>query len=355
MSRTKACCPCHRTASPQTQRTAARQQANRSAALNIKKMKIEKIESINDIDSLVGLISQILGKLGLTKIERTADNILVAKEVSPLKERTTHFILTLSELNGKTPSILGFVNKIKGESDNIYVVTSNRKLSEYFKEWLLKESEFINLNFWSRKDLIGLIDDFLTEFWSHGDSFIQSYESVFIEKLENDKELKKLLKLDDKYDKLLNVFIEPKIFIFTEDKETQRPIKKKIGLENLLNNENHILSGEAGTGKSTVLKEIGKKIIENNKKSGKKSIPIIINSSTLVQNDFKLNNVLNIELENSFSEFGLDKVFEEYQIVLLVDSIDEFEEWKDAVVDTFELERNAILDDIDMDYISNKI
>lgn len=38
-----------------------------------------------------------------------------------------------------------------------------------------------------------------------------------------------------------------------------------------------------------------------------------------------------------------------------VDSIDEFEEWKDVVVDTFELERNVILDDIDMDYRCNKI
>lgn len=289
-------------------------------------MKIEKIESIDDIDSLVGLISQLLEKLGLSEIERTADNVLVAKEVSPLKKRKTHFILTLSELNGKTQSILDIANKVKRESDNIYVVTSNRRLSEYFKKWLNKESEFVNLNYWSREDLIKLIDDYLPEFWSHGDSFIQSYETEFIEKLESDKELKKLLKLDDKYDKLLNVFVEPKIFVFTEDKETQRPIKKKIGLENLLDNENYILSGEAGTGKSTVLKEIGKRIIEKNKESDKKSIPIIVNSSELVQSDFKINDVINIELENSFSEFGLDKVFEEYHIVLLVDSIDEFEQ-----------------------------
>lgn len=38
-----------------------------------------------------------------------------------------------------------------------------------------------------------------------------------------------------------------------------------------------------------------------------------------------------------------------------VDSIDEFEEWRNAVVDTFELEHNAILNDITIDYISNKI
>ena len=55
-------------------------------------MKIEKIESIDNIDSLVGLVFQILEKLGLTEIERTADNILVAKEVSPLKKRTTQSI-----------------------------------------------------------------------------------------------------------------------------------------------------------------------------------------------------------------------------------------------------------------------
>jgi len=187
-------------------------------------MKSKKIESIDDIDSLVGLISQILDELGLTEIERTSDNILVAKELSPLKKRIIYFILTLSELKGKTLSILEAVNQIKGNADSIYIVTSNRKLSNYFKEWLYKESDFTDLDFWSRKRIIELIDEHLTDFWSHGDSFIQSYEAEFIEKLETDRELKKLLKLDDKYDKLLNVFVEPKIFVFTEDKETHRKL-----------------------------------------------------------------------------------------------------------------------------------
>jgi len=90
--------------------------------------------------------------------------------------------------------------------------------------------------------------------------------------------------------------------------------------------ENYILSGEAGTGKSTLLKEIGKRIIEKNRTADKKSIPIIINSSSLVQKNFRINDVVEIELEKSFSEFGLEKVFEEYYITLLVDSIDEFEQ-----------------------------
>lgn len=296
------------------------------AALNYKKMKKDKIGQIDDIDSLAGLIFHILEKLGLTEIKRISDNILEAIELSALKKRKMYFLLTLSELNGKTPSVGEAINEIKKEADNIYIITSHRKISEYFKDWIKTYCDIINLDFWSRENLIELIDEHLTDFWSHGDSFIQAYELGFIDKLENDKELKKLLKLDDKYDKLLNVFIEPKIFVFTEDKETQRPIKKKISLETILNDENHILSGEAGTGKSTLLKEIGRRIIEKNKTAEKKSIPILINSSTLVQKEFSVNVIVKDELENSFSEFGIDKVYEEYQIILLVDSIDEFEQ-----------------------------
>jgi hypothetical protein len=289
-------------------------------------MKKNALESIEDIDSLIGLISQILEKLGLTDVERKADNVLVAKEISPLKQRMTFFIVTLSELNGKTPSIKKIVNSLKSEGDQVYIVTSNKKLSNYFKEWIVKETGLINIDFWNRDDLINLIDKYLNEFWNHGDSFIQSYENIFIEKLDNDKELKKLLKLEDKYDKLLNVFVEPKIFVFTEDRETKKPVKKKINLDNLLNQDNFILSGEAGTGKSTILKEIGKRIIDKNRNIDKKVIPILINSSTLIQYDFDINKVIEVELGNSFSEFGLEKIFEEYHITLLVDSIDEFEQ-----------------------------
>jgi hypothetical protein len=288
-------------------------------------MKKEKIEQIDNIDSLIGLISQILEKMGLSAINRTSDNIIEAKEASPLKKRKTYFIISVSELNGKTPSIGEAVRTIKHDADSIYVVTSSRKLSDYFKKWLKDYCDYSNIDFWERDTIIELVDEHLSSFWGHGDSFIQAYEENFIEKLENDKELKKLLKLDDKYDKLLNVFIEPKLFIFAEDIETQRPIQKRIRLDNLVNNENHIISGDAGTGKSTVLKEIGKKIVTQNRNAAKKSIPILINSSTLFQSNFDLQEIINSELDRNFSEFGIGKVLDEYKIVLLIDSIDEFE------------------------------
>ncbi|MCB0649075.1 MAG: ATP-binding protein [Saprospiraceae bacterium] len=288
-------------------------------------MKKEKIDQIDNIDSLIGLISQLLEKMGLSAINRIADNIIEAKEPSPLKKRKTYFIFTLSELNGKTPTIGEIVLSIKHDADNIYIVTSNRKISDYFKKWLKYYCDYQNIDFWARDIIVELVDEHLSSFWGHGDSFIQAYEENFIEKLENDKELKKLLKLDDKYDKLLNIFIEPKLFVFAEDKETQRTIQKRIRLENIVNNENHIISGDAGTGKSTVLKEVGKKIVTHNRNAAKKSIPILINSSTLFQNNFDLNEIINSELDRNFSEFGIDKVLNGYNIVLLIDSIDEFE------------------------------
>lgn len=289
-------------------------------------MKKDKINSIEDIDSLIGLVDQLINKLGITDVERKSKYVLKGIEASPLKERKTYFILTISELNGKVSLIQNEVETIKKDADQIYIITSHHKLSNYFQNWIYKETEFANLEFWSSNNLIKLIDVYLPDFWGHGDAFIQAYENGFIEKIEKDKELKKLLKLDDKYDKHLNIFIEPKIYVFTEDKETKRRVKKKISTDSLLKRENHILSGEAGTGKSTLLKEIGKKIIEKNKNSPKKTIPILITSGALAQNNFDIKRVIKLELVHSFSKFGVEKVLDDYYIILLIDSIDEFEE-----------------------------
>jgi len=42
MPRTTACCPCRRTASPQTQRTAARQQANRCTKGSLRSPSVQR-------------------------------------------------------------------------------------------------------------------------------------------------------------------------------------------------------------------------------------------------------------------------------------------------------------------------
>ena len=134
-------------------------------------MKKERIDEIDNINSLTGLITQLLEKLDLSEIKRVSENILEASEISPLKKRKTYFILTLSELNGKVPTIGSNIDKVKSEADFIYIITTHKRLSNFFKGWIEKYCNYSNLDYWSRDNLIDLIDNHFSEFWGHGEFY----------------------------------------------------------------------------------------------------------------------------------------------------------------------------------------
>lgn len=289
-------------------------------------IKQKKIEEINNINDLLSLVSELLDKMKLDNISILENNVIKGKVITALKERNTHFILTLSELNGKVISIGDMVNKVKEGTDDIVIITSNRKLSNYFEKWIKEDyCNFPNIDFWANKQLVEFIDKYLPTYWKHNDIFIQTYEENFIQKLKSDKEFQQLLKLDEKYDNLLNVFVEPKIYKFVTDPETVKTTTRKLKIEHLLNGENYVISGEAGTGKSTILKEVGKKILERNQTTQRKSIPILIKAHSLLKKEFNLTDVIDSELQDKFSSIDIQEVKKNYHFTLLIDSLDEFE------------------------------
>lgn len=289
-------------------------------------MKKEKINSIIDINILSSLVVELLKKLNLNNIKRVSKEIIYAEEKTSLKTRNTFFFVTLSELSGKIPTIKQLIESVELKNiDNAYIITSHKRLSNYFKDWIKAETKIANIEFWSRDELIEFIDENMPEYWGHDDIFLKIYEQKFLESLEKETELKKVLRLDEKFSKLLNIFIEPKIHIYKEDRETKHPIKSRIKIDHFLHDTNCIVSGDAGTGKSTLLKEVAKRLIQNNKDKDNKSIPIYIKSDDLSRNSFSIELTINNFLKEAYSEFDIDKIFQTYKIVLLIDSIDEFE------------------------------
>lgn len=296
-------------------------------------MKKEKLNQIADIDSLATIIIELLEKIGLLSIKRISKSILFAVEEAPLGSKNVYFFLTLSELNGKVEPIKELVEeeqkklflKDKSTIEKACIISTNKKISNYFQDWIKKETNIQDFNFWAREDLIKLIDKNLPEHWKHNDPFLKKYEREFIEVINNEAGLKKFIQIDKKYETLLNVFIEPKIYIFEEDKETLKPIKTRIKIDQLLAHENFIISGEAGTGKSTLLKEISKRLIKKNETKVDKCIPIYIKDSDIFDNNFSLWGSIEKSLKKNFTTFDIDKIFDEYYLKLLVDSIDGFE------------------------------
>jgi len=288
--------------------------------------KKETIENIKDVNSLIAVVTNLCEKIGLTDVNRISESVLSAVEKGALKDKTHKFVVTLSELGGKVQPILDICKKYCVADDEVVIISSNqKKISEYFQNWIKEETKSNKYDFWNQEALLTAIDKHLPEYWGHADVFLKKYEEAFLNKIEQEIELKSVLKLDKKFDDLLNVFIEPKLFIYKEDKESQRPSRVKIQIENLLKEDNFFISGDAGTGKSTLLKQLGKLIIQKNKNRSKKHLPIQIKTAEIQNNFYSVQTTIEKLLLRSFGKEDLNKIFGEYHLVLLIDSIDEFE------------------------------
>ena len=287
--------------------------------------KEETIRNIKNVNSLTAVISNLAEKSGLSDVT-ISNNVVSAIEKSPFKNKKTAFVCTLSELHGHVPQILEIVKNLTSNYDEIFIVTSNKKkISEYFQKWIIKETQNNKYQFWSEKELIELIEQFLPEYWGHNDLFLKTYEDSFIGDVQQEIELKKILKLDGKFQDLLNVFVEPKIYYFKKDLSTERKVKIKVSIDFFLRQENFFISGDAGTGKSTLLKEIGKRILNKNREVQSKFIPILVKTTNLSSNSFSIIKAIDKILTEDFGVTELDKIFEDYHITLLIDSIDEFD------------------------------
>ena len=313
------------------------------------KMSKKNLKDIPDIQSLVALVTNIVDRLGLKDIKSISQYMLSASEDTALGHRDIKILCSLSELGGKVQMILEQLKENIKPNDEIIIVTSNeKKISNYFQNWLKEELKTDKITFWEESLLVQLVDKHLPEYWGHNDIFLKSFEDAFIVHLESNGELQKALKLDKKFEELLNIFIEPKIFHFKEDDKTRRLLRIKFKKEQYLENNNYFLSGDAGTGKTTLLKEIGKLAIEHNQDSVDKILPIRIKTSLIANSEYSINKAIESEIENLVGKEGIDKVFDDYKVLVLIDSIDEFENEKQK--DIFE-ELNNLVENENLNFV----
>ncbi|AYA36064.1 NACHT domain-containing protein [Hymenobacter oligotrophus] len=301
--------------------------------------KVNIIENINSIDELGKILETVLANMGLQDINRKQDGSVICIQKDSLGEQKLCFVPITEKVKGKNDVIETRVSALAKENfDSIFIViskftSSGTEISNYFKELLLKKFPNTRIVFWSRNNIIETIDKHYNGFWSHSDIFIKPYEEYYITSSRSDFELRNLLKLDDKYQNLLDIFVEPTLCIYIEDKEAKRPIKRKFSFEKIIKSGSYIVSGEAGTGKSTLLQHIGKSlIIENSKETPHKNIPIFVKQSDLISNDFDINKSVQSILLNVYKFFDLEKLFSDYTIVILIDSIDELDKDKQKTI-----------------------
>ncbi len=288
-----------------------------------------RLEHIKDTESFITLIAKLVEKIGFKEVKIIDQYTIIAIEESIVNNRPFKLYCFLSELNGKIPFVLDTIKEKHTKDDNVIIISSHRKkISEYFQDWLKKSLSTDKLDFWNSNTVAETLDKYLPEYWGHNDVFLKTFEDAFITSTQGNSELNQILKLDGKFENFLNFFIEPKIFYFKESNETKRQVRVRFNIENYLKNGNYIITGDAGTGKTTLLKEIGKLAIKKNEDSANKILPIRLKTNLIVNSNYSLEDAIANEINDFVGTENYNKVFNDYHVLLLIDSIDEFENEK---------------------------
>jgi len=176
------------------------------------------------------------------------------------------------------------------------------------------------------------IDSYYADYWRHNDQDLIAYEKDFETEINEDWSLKKVRQFRSAHEKLFQIFIEPRLSHKVSDFESPKKTYVRIHADKLIDFQNTvILQGEPGIGKTRLLKQIGLEFIKvNSLNSGKKYLPVFINNIDLIESRqnpddlIDIQKAVEIKLKKSFSSQTVQEVYDEYRIVFLIDSIDEF-------------------------------
>jgi ABC-type lipoprotein export system ATPase subunit len=291
--------------------------------------KIDKIEQL-EFKKFRDTVTNLLNRLDYKKVVNKDSTIIATKE-SPLSSEKYMFILFQQRLSGSVDlqEIKKTITDLQNDNlANVIFLVSQFNISNGFEQSITKEISTIKLQFIGRDRLIKLLDDNYSDFWKHEDLMLIEYEKQFCQKNSEENELKRLKIFNDKYQKLLDIYIEPRISHFYENKATNTPVRKTVSIDELLScNKPILLSGEAGTGKSALLKKIGQKLIEENVNiQTNKNVPIFLTVTEIFENDYKIAQLITQKVEAFFQNITLNDFNETYKTIVLIDSIDELDE-----------------------------
>lgn len=301
--------------------------------------KKEFIEKLNT-DEVLHLFENMLPNMGFKNVQRkSGDTIQVIVDVSNIGEITINYIFfteILSKAYTEFETLVSKVDKLFSNGISKIIIVSNKTISNGFRlEIDRKVSKKNSIEFKEIDDILKQIEDHYSEYWRHSDQALISYEKNFESKLIESFQIKKLVEYKAAYQKLLTIFIEPNLFLRTEDKQSTKKAFTKIQLIRVVDENKRLLMlhGDPGTGKTRLLNEIGRLLIERNTIiSGKRYLPIFIDTLN-IRESFNSDGVLDIcniiinnKLCDNFNGKTFDEILNNYQIVLLIDSIDEFED-----------------------------
>ena len=218
--------------------------------------------------------------------------------------------------------------KIKANISKVVVVTNDHFSNEAERK-IRTAPNFpkANTDFWDAEKIVDFIEEKYPQYWLKGSKVYKKYVDAFGKLLETDSLSKSLGVSDRKMKHLLNCAIEPKIVerVKQADGSFQWKPKKINSIIKL--EDNTIIVGEPGAGKSTLFKTLCKEIIEQNTiRNDIEFYPIIINFNSLKTAQYSLLNAVKEYFASDWNkELHIDaqKIVTQGNCVIFIDALDE--------------------------------
>lgn len=315
--------------------------------------KIEQIKKLTPETAIHSLLEELLNEMGLSDIYITHERGGKSEDGKDLICSYTNlvdgtkewwaFVVKKGTIQGNSSVIqeiiaqanecFGFIyeNVIRGLRININkvkIVTNDHFSNE--AERKIRASinlQKANVDFWDAEKIVGFIDEKYPQYWLKGSKAYKKYIESFAKLIETDSFSKSLGVSDKKMKRLLDCSIEPKILERVEQEDGSFQWKQKKTDSIIRLEDNTIIIGEPGSGKTTLFKNLSKEIIEQNSiRNDVEFYPIIISFNALKTAQYDIVNAINIYFSAEWNESFLikgEEVIEQGNCVLFIDALDE--------------------------------
>lgn len=288
--------------------------------------KTSRLESLS-LSKTSEIFKDILEKEGYQNIEIKSFNIITAETKEGLTLFRTTFYLYQNELSGNNVDTKGLLEKLilaeKATNPNLIVLLTGYNVSGSVTNFLKLNTRF-NLDIIERDKFSELINTHYPNFWMYENFDLVSYERYFLEEMTEKSALLNIQGLETKARKLIDIYIKPRIFEIKGDLQSNSTQLNRVNEKEIMQrNESCIIEGDTGSGKSTLLKEIGRLQIEE--QEDLKTLPIFISPILLYNANFDIVTVAVKLLKNKVPGDWAE-IIKSYNILLLIDNIDDFTE-----------------------------
>ena len=224
-----------------------------------------------------------------------------------------------------------YENAIRGLRINInkVVVVTNDHFSNEAERKIRTAANLpkANVEFWDAEKIVNFIDNKYPQYWLKGSKAYKKYVDAFSELIKTDSLSKSLGVSDNKIKKILDCAIEPKIYERVEQEDGTFQWKSKNTNSIVRLEDNTIIIGEPGSGKSTLFKTLSKEIIEQNAlRNDVEFYPIIISFNSLKNAQYHLENALNEYFNADWNKDLLingTEIIASGNCVIFIDALDE--------------------------------